>query len=111
MEETTERRATGTARRQERVNVSIPLLTESGDKGQTVTIIVGSSAGGGYDLYGRLIARFLGRHMPGNPAVAVRNMPGVAFLNSRRVTARDVMHATRVVATRVALEKLQEALA
>ena len=39
MEETTERRgATGTARRQERVNVSIPLLTESGDKGQTVNV-------------------------------------------------------------------------
>jgi large subunit ribosomal protein L4 len=44
-------------------------------------------------------------------ARSVRNMPGVAFVDSRRVTARDVMHATRVVATRVALEKLQEALA
>src|SRR5437762_1797768 len=39
-------------------------------------------------------------------ARSVRNMPGVAFVNSRRVTARDVMHATRVVATRVALEQL-----
>jgi len=47
-------------------------------KGQTVTIIVGSSAGGGYDLYGRMIARHLGRHIPGNPTVAVRNMPGAA---------------------------------
>jgi large subunit ribosomal protein L4 len=44
-------------------------------------------------------------------ARSVRNMPGVAFFDSRRVTARDVMHATRVVATRGALEKLQEALA
>ena len=43
-------------------------------------------------------------------ARSVRNMPGVSFVDSRRVTARDVMHATRVVATRVALEKLQEAL-
>jgi large subunit ribosomal protein L4 len=42
---------------------------------------------------------------------SVRNMPGIAFLASRQVTARDVMHATRVVATRGALEKLQEALA
>jgi large subunit ribosomal protein L4 len=42
---------------------------------------------------------------------SVRNLPGVAFVRSRQVTARDVMHATRVVATRTALEKLQEALA
>jgi tripartite-type tricarboxylate transporter receptor subunit TctC len=45
---------------------------------KTVTIVVGSSPGGGYDLYGRLIARFLGRHLPGAPAVAVANVPGAA---------------------------------
>ncbi len=44
-------------------------------------------------------------------ALSVRNIPGVALLPSGRVTARDVMHATRVVATRGAMEKLQEALA
>jgi large subunit ribosomal protein L4 len=42
---------------------------------------------------------------------SVRNMPGVMFLPSGRITARDVMLANRVVATRGALEKLQEALA
>lgn len=47
-------------------------------RGKTITIVVGSSPGGGYDLYGRLIARFLGRHLPGNPAVGVQNMPGAA---------------------------------
>ena len=47
-------------------------------RGRTVTVIVGSSPGGGYDLYGRLIARFLGRHIPGNPNVVVQNMPGAA---------------------------------
>ena len=41
---------------------------------------------------------------------SVRNLRGVALVDSRRLTARDVMHATRVVATRSALEKLQEAL-
>jgi tripartite-type tricarboxylate transporter receptor subunit TctC len=45
---------------------------------KTVTIVVGSSPGGGYDLYGRLIARFLGRHLPGSPNVTVANMPGAA---------------------------------
>jgi large subunit ribosomal protein L4 len=42
---------------------------------------------------------------------SVRNMPGVVFVASRQVNARDVMHAHRVVVTRGALEKLQEALA
>jgi tripartite-type tricarboxylate transporter receptor subunit TctC len=47
-------------------------------KGRTVTIVVGSSPGGGYDLYGRLLARYMGRHIPGNPSVVVQNMPGAA---------------------------------
>jgi large subunit ribosomal protein L4 len=42
---------------------------------------------------------------------SVRNIPGVSFLPSARLTARDVLNAQRVVATRTALEKLQEALA
>jgi len=41
---------------------------------------------------------------------SVRNLPGVAFVQSARLTAREVMNADRVVATRAALEKLQEAL-
>jgi ribosomal protein L4 len=41
----------------------------------------------------------------------VRNIPGVVFVPSARLTARDVIHAGRVVATQGALEKLQEALA
>jgi len=44
-------------------------------------------------------------------ARSVRNIPGVSLLASGHVTARDVMYATRVVATRSAMEKLQEALA
>ncbi len=44
--------------------------------GKQVNIVVGSSAGGGYDTYGRLIARHLGAHIPGNPEVVVQNMPG-----------------------------------
>jgi tripartite-type tricarboxylate transporter receptor subunit TctC len=45
-------------------------------RGKTVTIIIGASAGGGYDTYGRLMARFLGKHLPGNPAIVAQNMPG-----------------------------------
>jgi tripartite-type tricarboxylate transporter receptor subunit TctC len=45
-------------------------------KGKTVTLVVSSSPGGGYDIMGRTIARYLGRHLPGNPRVVVSNMPG-----------------------------------
>jgi tripartite-type tricarboxylate transporter receptor subunit TctC len=45
-------------------------------RGKAVTVHVGSSAGGGYDTYARLVARHLGRHIPGRPIVAVQNMPG-----------------------------------
>jgi tripartite-type tricarboxylate transporter receptor subunit TctC len=49
-------------------------------QGKTVRIIVGFAAGGGYDTYGRLVARFLGKHIPGNPTVIVENMPGAGSL-------------------------------
>jgi tripartite-type tricarboxylate transporter receptor subunit TctC len=45
-------------------------------RGKQIDIIVGSTAGGGYDTYARLISRHFGEHMPGNPAVVVENMPG-----------------------------------
>ena len=61
--------------------------------GRTISLIVGSGAGGGYDLSGRLIARHLGRFVPGKPAIVVRNMPGassnVAALHVFNVAARD----------------------
>ena len=49
-------------------------------EGKTIRIIVGFSAGGGFDTYSRLIGRHLGRHIPGGPAVVVENMPGAASL-------------------------------
>jgi tripartite-type tricarboxylate transporter receptor subunit TctC len=45
-------------------------------KGRQITVIVGSSAGGGYDIYARLLARHMPRHLPGNPAMMVSNMTG-----------------------------------
>jgi tripartite-type tricarboxylate transporter receptor subunit TctC len=49
-------------------------------KGKTVTIVVGSDAGGGYDLTARTLARFFGRHIPGNPNVIVQNKPGASSI-------------------------------
>ena len=51
-------------------------------QGKTVRIIVGASAGGGYDTYSRTLARHMGKHIPGNPAIVVENMPGAGFLIS-----------------------------
>jgi tripartite-type tricarboxylate transporter receptor subunit TctC len=45
-------------------------------RGRTINIYVGSSAGGGYDTYGRLLARHFGKHVPGRPTIVVQNMPG-----------------------------------
>lgn len=43
---------------------------------KTVTVVVGSTAGGGYDMYARLVSRHIGRYIPGSPKVVVSNMPG-----------------------------------
>jgi tripartite-type tricarboxylate transporter receptor subunit TctC len=50
--------------------------------GRTVNVVIGYSAGGGYDLYARLLARYLGRHIPGNPQVLPQNMPGAGSLKA-----------------------------
>ncbi|MBI2232257.1 MAG: hypothetical protein HYU46_24575, partial [Deltaproteobacteria bacterium] len=49
-------------------------------RGKTVRIVVGFSAGGGYDQYSRLIARHLSKHIPGNPAIIVDNMAGAGSI-------------------------------
>jgi tripartite-type tricarboxylate transporter receptor subunit TctC len=49
-------------------------------RGKTLEILVGFAAGGGYDFYGRALGRFIGNHLPGNPTVVVRNMPGAGSL-------------------------------
>jgi tripartite-type tricarboxylate transporter receptor subunit TctC len=47
-------------------------------KGKTVSVVIASAPGGGYDTYGRLVARHLGAQIPGNPTVIAQNMPGAA---------------------------------
>jgi len=55
-------------------------------RGKTVTILVGHSAGGGFDTYARVISRHLGKHIPGNPNILVNNMPGAGTLISANFT-------------------------
>jgi tripartite-type tricarboxylate transporter receptor subunit TctC len=49
-------------------------------KGKTIRVIVGGSAGGGFDIYTRAMARHMGKHIPGNPAMIVENMTGAGTL-------------------------------
>ncbi|HWG04499.1 MAG TPA: tripartite tricarboxylate transporter substrate-binding protein, partial [Beijerinckiaceae bacterium] len=62
-------------------------------RGKTVTLTVGLPAGGSYDLYARLLARYLGKYLPGEPSVIVSNMPGggsnIAAAYVARVAAKD----------------------
>ena len=51
-------------------------------QGKTIRMIVGFSAGGGYDAYTRTIGRHMGKHIPGNPAILVENMPGAGSMIS-----------------------------
>ena len=51
-------------------------------EGKQVTIIVGNPAGSGYDAYARLLARHLGKHLPGEPSFVVQNMPGAGSITA-----------------------------
>jgi tripartite-type tricarboxylate transporter receptor subunit TctC len=51
-------------------------------KGKNVTLIVGYGTGGGYDVFARLLARHIGKYIPGNPNVVVQNMPGAGSLRA-----------------------------
>jgi tripartite-type tricarboxylate transporter receptor subunit TctC len=55
---------------------------ESFYRGRTVTVVVGYTVGGGYDVLARVLARHLGKHIAGNPSVVVQNMPGAGSLRA-----------------------------
>src|SRR5438067_13013212 len=50
--------------------------------GKTVTLVIGFGAGGGYDAWGRVVARHIGKRLPGNPTVVPQNMPGGGSFNA-----------------------------
>jgi tripartite-type tricarboxylate transporter receptor subunit TctC len=51
-------------------------------KGRVVQVLVGFTPGGGYDLYARVLARHMGKHIPGNPTVVTQNMPGAGSVKA-----------------------------
>jgi len=62
-------------------------------KGRNVTMVIGYSVGGGYDAYARLLGRYFGKHIPGNPAIVPEQMTGAGSLRSANfiysVAAKD----------------------
>jgi tripartite-type tricarboxylate transporter receptor subunit TctC len=69
-------------------------------QGKTVTVVVGYTAGGGADVFGRLLARHLGDHLAGKPTVIVQNMPGAGgFKAVNNVYNTDPQDGTRIVMT------------
>lgn len=76
--------------------------------GKTINLYIGQGAGGGYDQYGRLVARHLGRHIPGGPQIVPQNMPGAGGLKvvhyMSQVAPRDGT-ALAISAEAVALEQ------
>ena len=59
-----------------------PARAQSFFEGKTIRIVVGFAAGGGYDTYARVLARHMGKHIPGNPTIIVDNMIGAGSLIS-----------------------------
>ncbi len=78
---------------------------------KTITISIGYTAGGSYDLYGRLVARHLGRHLPGQPAVIAQNMPGAGSLKAANYLYEVAPKDGTALGVIVELAALEQALA
>ena len=57
-----------------------PAAAQEFFRGKTVVVLVGTAAGRGFDTYSRMMARHIGKHLPGNPSIVVQNMPGAGQL-------------------------------
>src|SRR5262245_12970824 len=88
----------------------VPATAQTPDfRGETVTVQIGYGPGGGYDTYGRALARHYGRLIPGNPSVVPKNMPGAGSLRLANhiynLTAREGVEIGLIAAS-TALEPL-----
>ena len=65
------------------VALTVPAAAQAASLGsKNVSLIIGTAVGGVNDLWGRLVARHIGRHLPGKPTVVPQNMPGAGGLNA-----------------------------
>ena len=80
-------------------------------KGKVVSIYIGFAPGGAYDYFGRLVARHIGKHLPGNPSVVAVSMPGAGSLTAANyLYARAPRDGTAfgIVTQTVAIEEALE---
>jgi tripartite-type tricarboxylate transporter receptor subunit TctC len=84
-----------------------PAASQSFYNGKTIKMIVRSAPGGGYDFYGRLLARHMSKHIPGNPDMIVINMPGAGGI----VAANYLMNRAKRNGTEIAILTRELALA
>ena len=54
-------------------------------RGKTITMLIGYTSGGGYDLYARVLSKHMGRHIPGSPSIVPQNLPGAGSLRLANV--------------------------
>jgi tripartite-type tricarboxylate transporter receptor subunit TctC len=78
-------------------------------RGKKIDLIIGYSSGGTYDLYARLVARHLGRHIPGQPLIVARNMPGAGSRTAATWVANIAPRDGTVLATADQSLALQQA--
>ena len=64
--------------------LSLPSQAQDFYKGKTVTITVGFTPGGGYDVNARSVSRYISKYIPGNPSIIVQNMPSAGSMTSVR---------------------------
>jgi len=64
------------------VALAAPARADDFYKGKSINLVIATATGGGYDTYARLVARHLGRHIPGQPAIVPQNMPGAAGIRA-----------------------------
>lgn len=83
---------------------------ESFYRGRSVDMIIGFSAGGGYDLYARLVAQFMGDHIPGRPRIVPRNMAGAGSRTAAGYVATIAPRDGSVLATASQSLPLEQAL-
>src|SRR5262249_44795985 len=62
--------------------LAVPAHADDFYKGKSISLVIATATGGGYDTYARLVARHLGRHLPGQPIIVPQNMPGAAGIRA-----------------------------
>jgi tripartite-type tricarboxylate transporter receptor subunit TctC len=71
------------------IQLGLPVSTEAVAQsssalyaGKPIRMVIASGVGGGYDAYARALARYIGKYIPGNPAIVAQNMPGASGITA-----------------------------